>query len=357
VQHDTPFERSPFGILADEKNAGCWAGRRDVLKRLERLVKAWSGGSDSTLDVMWANLGAGKTHALFHLKHLLLSDSRTSAVQNLVAFVELPEDVRNFLELYRLIIRALHIRAVAIKALSDPTNISAKLERAFRAIVHGSSNERLVAEDWIGAGNPQMRELRGVTGIDARIESDSDAEAILSEIVKLLGDKKHRLVVLIDEFQRIGRLPARRRDALLSHLRTLFSRNATDLSVVLAIGSRAERTALDLIPAELKTLLGMRPLISLPEMGKEEAIEFVRERFCCFRPSGFSGRPEAPFTTEQLGIVVSYMCDTAHVHLTPRILLQVLGLIEAQFRGDDLSQVSSQDVMQQLSGMRWDEGS
>jgi len=103
-------------------------------------------------------------------------------------------------------------------------------------------------------------------------------------ISRLIGS---RLVQCIDEFQRIGVLNTTSRNRILSSIRTAFSRNPRYLSVILAIQSMVERSALDLLPPELKTLIGRKPSISLPEMDVREGKEFIAGRFACFRPAGY----------------------------------------------------------------------
>ncbi len=102
------FRTSPFSMVADESAAACWAGRPEILRQLKRVCRGWANRSDSTLDLLWANLGAGKTHALFHLKHLLAVEPSA-----FVVFVELPENVSHFLELYQRVVTNLPIEELA----------------------------------------------------------------------------------------------------------------------------------------------------------------------------------------------------------------------------------------------------
>src|SRR4051812_13226639 len=98
----------------------------------------------------------------------------------------MPEDIANFHELYAHIMPTLPIRQLAEAAQTAATGrISVRLRRAFRAMVHGTEADQRLAYDWIVGARPGLRELRAVTGIDSRIESDSDAEGLLSELIQL----------------------------------------------------------------------------------------------------------------------------------------------------------------------------
>lgn len=354
VDQATQFTVSPFSIVADENAAACWAGRKQTLSQLRRLSTAWSNRPDSTLDVMWANLGAGKTHALYHLRYLL---QNRPAPTPIVSFVDVPEDISNFLDLYKKIIPTLPLRHIAELGLKiGHTKSPAKLSRAFRAMVFGAESEQRLALDWIVGGRPGLRELKAITGIDARIESDSDAEGVLSEFIKIAAANRQRFVVLLDEFQRVGHIRTeKKRDALLAHVRTLFSRNSTHLSIVLAIGSRVEKTALDLLPPELRTIMGMRPSIALPELAPTEAAEFVAQRFAWYRPGQYAGGDLAPFTPEQLHFIIAYLCNEAHTRLIPRTILQVLGLVYDNFLDDGGINCSDDELKELLQSLRWDD--
>ena len=350
------FKSSPFSLLADETTAPCWAGRKQTLAQLRRLCASWSNRADSSLDVMWANLGAGKTHALFHLKYLLTAPFASTSLP-IVTFVDVPEDIANFLELYKKILPTLPLRQLAELGLKTSyAKSTVRLSRAFRAMVFGSESEQRLAYDWIAGGRPGLRELKAITGIDSRIETDSDAESVLSELVRLSASNGQRFVILLDEFQRIGHIRIeKKRDALMAHLRTLFSRNPTQLSLVLAIGSRLEKTALDLLAPELRTIMGMRPSISLPELNKEEALEFVTQRFAWYRPEGYSGSALHPFTPRQVQFVISYLADQTQTRLIPRAILQVLGIVYDNFLSTGKIECSDEELSDLLKSLRWDD--
>ncbi len=194
-----------------------------------------------------------------------------------------------------------------------------------------------------------------MTGIDHRIESDAEAEDTLVQLISLLSSSGRRLVILLDEFQRIGHLNRRVRDGFLAHVRSLFSRSPAHFSLVLAIGSRVEKTALDLIPAELKTLMGIKPPITLPEMSKDEALAFVRARLLWYRPSGSLAEGDFPFADGQVQHVLDYMVDIRAAKIIPRNILQILGLIYDEMLDQDLSPLKTPELDLFLESLRWGE--
>ena len=107
-----PFRTSPFSLVADEASAACWAGRGQVLTQLKKLCRTWHNRPDSTLDLVWANLGSGKTHALYHLRYLLAHEF-LSDPDSIVIYTEIPDGENKFIELYRRLFTTLPLGRIA----------------------------------------------------------------------------------------------------------------------------------------------------------------------------------------------------------------------------------------------------
>jgi hypothetical protein len=333
--------------------AACWAGRQAVLDQLKRIQSAYERRSDSSLDMMWANLGAGKSHALFHLAFRLES-SQNKQGRILPVVVEMPEQVRSFHDLYRKIVAKIPIGELAAPLAILPVDGSLReLKQAGHVLAHGGGQESEVAWQWITGGRPYLTDLRRCTNIGRRIEDDVSATDALCGILKALGNQQTRLVVLLDEFQRISILKKSTREALLSSLRSVFSRTPEFFSVLLGAALRMERNALDLLSPELRTLLGRRPTLSLPEMSVVEAVEFVRERFRFFRPSGFNGPPFAPFSEGGINVTIEILKEKARP-LIPREILQALTYCYDECYVDG-AEIGLAECKKLLEALQWDE--
>jgi hypothetical protein len=294
---------------------------------------------------MWANLGAGKTHALFHLM-LLLSRELPSG---LVVYAEMPEQPKRFIDVYRRIVPTLvEPSRLASLSVSD-VSAMANLRRALRASKLGDAAQRELAIEWLLGGKPHLRDLRNATGINTRIEDDMAASDVLTALFHAFGKARKRVILLIDEFQRINSAQPRNREAILANLRSVFSSNPTYLSVVLAATSRIENSAVSLLTPELRTLTGVRPAIALPEMSHEEALEFLLERFCYFRPSGYQGSRTAPFGEEGVQLIVQQLANSGKERLIPRTLLQVAGLVYDELLASE-DEAASPDVVRSVVG-------
>jgi hypothetical protein len=243
------------------------------------------------------------------------------------AFVEMPESLKHFIDLYRRLMNEVPLEMLARETMATHQhNVPADLKKAARTLIHGGASERELAKQWILGERAPLRELKAL-GISQRIEEDGLATEVLSAAVEILAHSRIRFVLLLDEFQRVSVLQARVRDAILSHLRSIFSRNPAYFSVIIAAESRIEKTAFDLLPKELRTLMGMRPAVSLPEMDVDEAFEFVICRFEYYRPPGYTGAKAAPFGEKTLRGIIEHIAGINHARLIPRTLFQALAWV------------------------------
>ncbi|MBV9008848.1 MAG: DUF2791 family P-loop domain-containing protein [Verrucomicrobia bacterium] len=271
------------------------------------------------------------------------------------AFVEMPEQLQHFIDLYRRIVLNLPLKRICQMILDRlPPSRNPNLVRAASAMVHGGAFERPLAEQWLHAERPNLRELKKGTNIDARID-DPAACDVLSDMIWSMAQTGSRLLLLLDEFQRVRVLQQRARNSLLSNLRSLFSRNPNGLTVVLVVGSRVENSATELLPPELLTLVGMRPSISLPEFNESEAKEFLLGRLAFFRPPNYSGAPTAPFGADVIDKTLTFIHSKNAARLIPRTILQAFGYLYDEAAVDEKGEMKPQEVERLLAELRWDE--
>jgi len=90
------------------------------------------------------------------------------------------------------------------------------MKQAGQVLMHGSGDDKKWL-GWLTGGRPYIADLKRVTGIGRRIEDDGAATDALG-VLAALGKQRIRLVLLMDEFQRVGVLKKEARDTLLSSL-------------------------------------------------------------------------------------------------------------------------------------------
>jgi len=344
------FSTSPFALTASKDSARCWAGREDVLKQVRKLYNAFEHRPDSSLDLVWANLGAGKSHLLYHFAYLL-NESGEETPRNCVALVEIPQELRGFHDLYSRIISGLDTRALADRLIAKQiVPDSHNIMRAARAIKFGGPQERELAESWLLGGRPHLTSLKSSTGITMRVETDSNAAEIFGILVNCFAADNTRFVLMIDEFQRMSTMKPQPRDNLLSSLRSFFSQTPQYFSVLLAAAYRLEKTAFDALTPELRTLIGPRPTIALPAMNADEAADFISKRFEFYRPPGYTGSVYAPFDEDGIRKAISLLEERGY-QLIPREVLQALAFCFDEYAGSADEVISAPEVSRALASM------
>jgi len=341
------FSSSPFSILADRRTAACWAGRASTKAHLERLVRSWALNSNSSLDLVWANFGAGKTHTLYHLNHLLAT-SIDPPIESVPIVVELPDGTGKFIDFFRILSAQLPWTNLAPVLLgTEAVKQHHALAVALRALTYGEFDAQQLARQWLGGHRPHLSQLKSL-GIAEKIESDDAALGLLRATILGLSQCDRRLVLLIDEFQRVGLSRRGAKATLLPYLRAMFSQCPSHFSVVLAIKSRLEDTALKLLPDELRTLLGLRPAIQLAPFERKDVMEFVLQRLDFFRLPGKEGQGVAPFTTGAVEEVLDWLEEKEGDGFGPREVLQALGMAYEHATMGGLSSINQQVVQEAL---------
>jgi len=86
----------PFQTVPDERFTKIWADRREVLEVVYSTLNSLSRKKPSTINLIWAWFGAGKSHTLKHMAYLC----KTKFKSLLPVYTEYPKTVKSFLDLY-----------------------------------------------------------------------------------------------------------------------------------------------------------------------------------------------------------------------------------------------------------------
>jgi hypothetical protein len=167
---------------------------------------------------------------------------------------------------------------------------------------------------------------------------------MISLMVSACNANGSKLVILMDEFQRAAGMSTRARTNLMAYLRTLFNKNSKGLSVVLAVTSGLRENAMGLLSGELRTILGPKPGISLPELTPGEAITFCERRLLAYRPQDYSGEAFGPFSRETIEEMVESVSHNSDLRLIPRTLIQEMSLLMEELQVQDFKPLTPDDV-------------
>src|SRR5215207_7532933 len=91
----------PFNVVPSEQSAEIWVGRPDVERRLRLLLRTIRRVDASRIVLFWAAYGAGKSHALQHLRFKAKNAEDLRAL-----YVVTPKGIKNFLDVYWAIVES-----------------------------------------------------------------------------------------------------------------------------------------------------------------------------------------------------------------------------------------------------------
>jgi len=314
----------PFDVVAPRSDLIVWADREVLRKNVDRLVRRWGRHQASSLTVMWANFGAGKTHTLRYISSIVPDDY-------LVCSAVLPQSVRTFVEVYRAILAGTDLQKVARAAART---IGAKMkegrfgltdsEACLWALATGGESEQAVlAERWLRGVRLSRSEMNRI-GVRANIVGNDEAVASLTSLVEHATASEHRrVVVLIDEFQRVGELTQRALNQVNQGIHTFFNSNPQNVSIVLSMSfGRADNVKYHLTP-EVRSRVDPEQ-IHLDHLSMDEVPTFVADLLAAYRNHLAPPNPLAPFSAEAVQIVAETISPLG---ITPRRVMQALGRV------------------------------
>lgn len=353
----------PFQIVPDPEFATIWAGRRQTKVQLDRLLWKMQFAPRSGLHLLWANFGMGKTHTLLHLQHLCQqTQSRLIPV-----YAIMPQRARGFLEAYRAIVSELPYGFLGDQLVKVGNNWSGSLTlhpmfskspgvvNAILSIRGGDAERATAARQWLIA-QPGLtaRHLRAV-GVTYRIRTPENAINALTALTHLATFKSNpptKLVVMLDEYQRIGELKPRVMNEVNAGLHSYYNEHPNGLELILSFSFGREDNVAYLLSDGLKSRAEPQS-ISLDVLSQAEAIEFIRDLLVQFRLRE-DGRWAFPFSPAAVETLVKHIAETKA--LTPRRVMVYANhvLLESQFaRGpDDTSEITPQEVREFLADPR-----
>ena len=324
----------PFRTAADENYASIWAGRPNTKHQLDRLLSKMQLVPKSGLHVFWANFGMGKTHTLYHLKyHCLQTDGQIIPI-----YAVMPKRSTGFIELYREIVQAFLSEEMrdflgkqlidlgqnskgASVALHPMFSKSPGVVKALLAIRNGDIEQTTAAMQWLIAQPGLPGSATRAIGVNYRIRTPEDAISALSSLINLSlwGGKKHRqLLLMIDEFQRVGELKPNIISQINSSLHTIFNAHPTGLQLLLTFSFGKKENVDYLLSAELKSRAEPQA-INLDVLSKEEAFTFLSDLLGQFRISKDGPNPVFPFS--QSAVETMLVMISQKKALTPRRIM------------------------------------
>ena len=355
----------PFRTAADENFASVWAGRAKTKEQLERLLKKMTLFPKSGLHIFWANFGMGKTHTLYHLKYRCLQTKG----QIIPIYAVMPKRSTGFLELYREIVQAflsaemrdyLGKQLVELGQNSKGASIalhpmfskSPGVVRALLTMRNEDIEQTTVAMQWLTAQQGlDSRSMKSI-GVTYRIKTPEDAIAALSALINLAvwsAKTPKQLLLMIDEFQRVGELRSNIVSQVNSSLHTIFNAHPTGLQLLLTFSFGRKENVDYLLSEELKSRAEPQS-INLDVLNREESIGFLSDLLGQFRINKDDLHTLFPFSQAAVNIMLKTISQKKT--LTPRRIMLYANYVLSEHAlntNDSVDEINEAEVVSLLS--------
>ena len=355
------LKRWPFRVVPDARHCDFIADRKQTREDLQKLLRSLSRQNASSIHPIWSWFGAGKTHTLYYIANQATEIEKRGTGHLRTIYSEFPRNPRSFVDVYKSFAFQLDPEVLSEAYLEICTSPKAAwLERDLRAasfdllsilkvLVHANSADQDLAMRWLRAEALPIADCRKL-GVSKKITSSEGSSRILIGLVHMFGisaDSEHkinsRLIWLLDELQRIDKLPPRVRNEINTGLHSTFNACPTGFSMILSFSGHPTKTLPEWFSAELKDRIGRKKIIILPPMQTTDALEFVRDVLAHSRQSNHTDIDAYfPFTETACRAIIENIEE--HAELKPRTIMQtfhaVLEEAEPQIEAGEIQSIS-----------------
>ena len=338
------LQRWPFVVVPEPAACTFIADRKIFRKDIERLLRNLSRQNTSSIHPIWSWFGAGKTHTLYFLANRAAEIHREGTSHLRTVYSEFPRNPRSFVDVYRSFALRLDREMLTEAYLEICTSTDAeRLERdlvatstdllsALKVIIIGELADQDLAMRWLRAETLPVADCRKL-GISRKIESSEDSSRVLVGLIRMFGlsassqnQTNSRLIWLLDELQRIERLPRRIRDEINTGLHSTFNACPSGFSMILSFSGRPTEALPAWFSPELKDRIGRTKVMVLPPMQTDDALSFVRDVLARSRPSAHADvDPFFPFSEAACRIVIDDIQQNDE--LKPRAIMQAFNAV------------------------------
>ena len=355
------LQRWPFVVVPEPSFCTFIADRELFQEDIEKLLRNLSRQNASSIHPVWSWFGAGKTHTLYYLANRAAQIHNQGTSHLKTIYSEFPRNPRSFVDVYKSFALRLDREALseayleistspeAVRLEQDLLAASTDLVSALKVVVFGKPTDQDLAMRWLRAEALPVADCRRL-GISMRIASSEDSSRVLIGLVRMFGlsassQKKinSRLIWLLDELQRIDRLPPRVRDEINTGLHSTFNACPTGFSIILSFSGHPTKTLPAWFSPELKDRIGRTKVTILPPMQTDDALKFVKDILAqSRREENADVDPYFPFSENTCRIIIEDI--QKHDELKPRAIMQTFNAVlqeaDAQIEAGEIQFVS-----------------
>ena len=320
------FHTWPFHTVPTPYSIQSLCDRMTLREFLRRLIAAYKNRDDSIANLVWAAVGAGKTHTLRHLMFLLEKEGFGT-----VLLVEMPENAHGMIDLHDAIMSAIGFEKMLEAYFDDQSCFedAPLLLQLCKAAMSGPELEA-AANRWV-SGIADLRTVRSL-GLPTRISHDqcvANLVGILSAVRK--GNPK-RSVLLIDEFQRVASAPRRICNEVQSGLCSIINRLPVGLGLILSFAADPSAALPSWIETNLASRIGKSQFVPILPLSRTEAKAFMQDLLLNYATNDLPS-PYHPFTEPAINRLIDL---SGGERVLPRDLIGNADFIFSQYILSDM---------------------
>jgi hypothetical protein len=329
------FREWPFQVVPDDNFVKIWADRKEILDDVQIILNTLKRRDQSTINLLWAWYGEGKSHTLKHISYLC----RTAFNDLLPVYTEFPRTIRSFLDLYVYFVTGLGekvIKELAAEGGSDEeiVTIYPEFNKAVKMMRSKSLPQQRIGVRWV-MGSPTLATTTKKSGLTKPIENSDDAVRAMTCLMRMvkLSTKYHRILWMIDEFQRIRTEKPEVYEDLNTGLHSVFNACPNNLSMFLSFSVKQQQDIFALLSKEIIDRIGIQKIIAIHPLSAKEALTFVSDLMHEFRAEGSATEsPFFPFDEDAVKFIISLIEKNSE--LKPRAIMQYFNAVmeQADFR-------------------------
>ena len=316
------------------------ADRKQMNDDVNSLLRNFTRRNHSTIHIMWAWYGAGKTHTLNYVAHRCKKEKSPFVP----IYNEFPKKTRSFIDLYRTFIEKIDIELIKnsyLEVFTSPRKNEAQkmlcrdypdLSNAMSSLSMEREDKANIAMYWLRAQNIPLRELKEIN-ITSRIDNAEKALKAITWLVKLFQWAQPieqtvpaRIIWMIDEFQRIKhcRLPVQ--EEINGCLQSAFNRCPRSFTLVLSFSGNPGKKMPSWLSKELSDRIGIEKVLVLPPLTTGEAIRFIYDVLSHYRDSNINPPTSYfPFTEDAIETVIELLQKKTEIR--PRTIMQACNAV------------------------------
>ncbi|HEY0383814.1 MAG TPA: hypothetical protein VGC72_16600 [Candidatus Elarobacter sp.] len=286
------FNDWPFPIVPDDFVTRHLCDRAWLSRLLDQTVDAWKLRSSSMINLLWADIGAGKTHTIRHLQHLAADAGFTASY-----CFEMPDRSRSFVDFHNTFLLAVGLEDVLNAFMADEKIFDgAPVLRQICRAVFSTASAELSAENWV-AGIATTADFRRL-GIPSKLSIDQSIANVVALVAGLRKGSPSRTLLFVDEFQRIVSSGRRIAAEIQAGLCSLINRMPESMSLVLSFASDPSDALPEWMHPALISRAGKNHLIPIMSLSNEDARTFIKDILAVYAPV----RPSALFPFDESAI-------------------------------------------------------